>query len=148
MYLFIWLCQVLVAERRIFSFDIWNLVPWPRIKPGALYWEGKALATRLPGKSLQWFLEDKISSTWDLLRSHCFRHLPSANEAQIHISNLSVCQEFQAQMGYQLVWHLLLNTVKIELWLCLPVKPSPLPTLPHVSKEHPNSPDPSRQTHP
>ena len=33
-YLFIWLCWVLVAACRLFSCNIWDLVPWPRIEPG------------------------------------------------------------------------------------------------------------------
>ena len=32
-YLFIWLCQLLVTASRIFSCGIWDLVPWPGIKP-------------------------------------------------------------------------------------------------------------------
>ena len=38
--LFIWLCQVLVvsceflvAAYELFSFDMWDLVPWPGVKP-------------------------------------------------------------------------------------------------------------------
>ena len=32
-YLFIWLCQVFVLACRIFSCDVWDLVPWPGIEP-------------------------------------------------------------------------------------------------------------------
>ena len=32
-YLFIWLCQVLVAAYGIFSCSMWNLVPRPGVKP-------------------------------------------------------------------------------------------------------------------
>ena len=31
-YLFIWLCWILVVARRIFSCDMWDLVPWPGIE--------------------------------------------------------------------------------------------------------------------
>ena len=34
-YLFIWLQQVLVVARRIFSCSLWDLVPWPGIEPQA-----------------------------------------------------------------------------------------------------------------
>ena len=34
-YLCIWLCRVLVAACRIFSCSLWDLVPWPGIKPRA-----------------------------------------------------------------------------------------------------------------
>ena len=36
-YLFTWLIQVLVAALRIFDlrYGVWDLVPWPQIKPGS-----------------------------------------------------------------------------------------------------------------
>ena len=33
-YLFIWLCWVLVVACGIFSWGMWNLIPWPGIKSG------------------------------------------------------------------------------------------------------------------
>ena len=33
-YLFIWLCWILIPAHSIFSCGIWNLVPWPGIEPG------------------------------------------------------------------------------------------------------------------
>ena len=58
-YLFLWLCQILVAARGIFSCDtwtlscgMWNLVPWPGIEPWLPAPELGVLATGPPGKSL------------------------------------------------------------------------------------------------
>ena len=66
-YLFTWLCQILVAAhgifslivaRRIFSCSIqtlsrsmWGLVPWPRIAPESPAWVLWVLAMGPPGKS-------------------------------------------------------------------------------------------------
>ena len=33
LYVCIWLCQILVVTRGIFSCDLWDLVPWPEIEP-------------------------------------------------------------------------------------------------------------------
>ena len=35
-YLFMWLCQALVATHRIFSCGMWDLVLWPGFEPGPL----------------------------------------------------------------------------------------------------------------
>ena len=50
-YLFIWLCQVLVATLRlfiaacrIFSSGMWDLVPWPGIESGSLALEAHSLS--------------------------------------------------------------------------------------------------------
>ena len=41
-----WLCWVWLDS-------MWDLVPWPGIKPGPLHWEHRVLATGPPGKSLE-----------------------------------------------------------------------------------------------
>ena len=50
-YLCIWLCWVLVVEHGIFSCGIWDLVPWPGIKPSSPVLEHSVLTTGPPGKS-------------------------------------------------------------------------------------------------
>ena len=53
MFIFIWLCQVLVAACRIFSFKIWACgiqFPDQGSNPGPLHWELGVLATGPPGK--------------------------------------------------------------------------------------------------
>ena len=59
-YLFIWLCCVLVvargifvAECAIFSCGTWDLVPWPGIEPGPPALGARVLTTGPPGKSLK-----------------------------------------------------------------------------------------------
>ena len=62
-YVFIWLCQVLVAARRILDirdlfscansqFCVWAIVPRAGNEPGPLYWEHGARATGPQGESL------------------------------------------------------------------------------------------------
>ena len=60
--LFIWLHWVLVAAYGIFVCGMWDLVPWPGVKPrtptpptpaAALHWEHGILVTGLPEKSQQ-----------------------------------------------------------------------------------------------
>ena len=36
----------------IFSFGLWDLVPWPGLDLGPLYWECRVLVPGPPGKSL------------------------------------------------------------------------------------------------
>ena len=50
-YYFTWLCQVLDATCRIFSWGMWDLVSRPGIELGPLCWELRVLATESPGKS-------------------------------------------------------------------------------------------------
>ena len=72
-YLFIWLCQVLVATHRIFSCSMWDLVPWPGIEPRPLHWGHGVLHTGLPGKfptlPLKWKCSSGLPSTCQLLSS-------------------------------------------------------------------------------
>ena len=55
-YIFIWLCQVLVVANKIFSCTTWDLVPLLGNEPGGsiqcLCWGHGVLATGPPGKSL------------------------------------------------------------------------------------------------
>ena len=51
---------VLVVVCSIFSWDTWDLVPWPGIKPGPLQWEHSVLATGLPGEPLASFFEHNV----------------------------------------------------------------------------------------
>ena len=59
MYLFIWLCRILVVPCTIFYLhcSMWALVPWPRIELGPLHWEHRVLVTESQG-SLLWDLID------------------------------------------------------------------------------------------
>ena len=49
--LFIWLHWVLLAAYGTFGWVMWDLVPWPGIKPGPLHWELGILAIGPTGKS-------------------------------------------------------------------------------------------------
>ena len=50
-YLCIWLCWVLVVAHGIFSCGIWDLVPWPGIKPSSPVLEHSVWASGPPGRS-------------------------------------------------------------------------------------------------
>ena len=61
-YLFIWLCQVLIAAHGIFDLcckvwslncSMWDLIPWPGMEPGPLHCQHGVLATGSSGKYLK-----------------------------------------------------------------------------------------------
>ena len=60
-FLFIYLtAPALSCSSRIFSCNMWDLVPWPGIKLCPLHWELRVLATGPPGKSLSNLLPHKL----------------------------------------------------------------------------------------
>ena len=50
------------------SWGVWDLVPWPRIKPGPLHWDHGVLATGPPEKSLFPFFKTTIISPFNLVQ--------------------------------------------------------------------------------
>ena len=46
----LWLCGIFSCGMHIPSYGMWDLVPWPRIKPGPPALEAQGLATGKPGK--------------------------------------------------------------------------------------------------
>ena len=64
----IYLC---ISLYQILSCGMWDLVPWPVIKPRALHWEDRALPIGPPGKFLVDFNWWKIAHMW---KPACHRH--------------------------------------------------------------------------
>ena len=68
-YLFIWLCWVLVSG--IFWCGMWDLVPWQGIEPGSLHWEHRVLATGPRGSPGSFFSSVQFSSVTQSCPTHC-----------------------------------------------------------------------------
>ena len=49
--IFIWLHQVIAVACKLLVAVMWDLVPWPRMKPHSVHGECRILATGPPGKS-------------------------------------------------------------------------------------------------
>ena len=49
--IFIWLHQVIAVACKLLVAVMWDLVPWPRMKPHSVHWECRILATGPPRKS-------------------------------------------------------------------------------------------------
>ena len=56
-YFLIWLCQASVVACRVFSCNMWDLVPLPEVEPKPHILECGVLATRPAGKSWKIFLK-------------------------------------------------------------------------------------------
>ena len=101
-YLFIWLCWVLVAAGGIFvvvcgiftvacgifSCSMRALVPWAGIEPGPLHWEYGVLNAGPPGKSQEWFL----LCTFSFLKS-VFKFSNHLREVDVPCTDLSTKRE-------------------------------------------------------
>ena len=76
LFLFIWLCQVLVLEHGIFNLhcDMWDLVPWPGVEPRSPALGALSLSHWPPGESpvSLMFIFYLISPYWPFSSLHVF----------------------------------------------------------------------------
>ena len=93
-YIFIWLCQILVATHRTFSCAYELLVmacgiqfPDQALNPGPLHWELRGLATGPPGRSLQLILSVQFSGI-----NTDRQHSPCCTITTIQVQNFSSSQ--------------------------------------------------------
>ena len=130
-YLFIWLCWVLVASRRIFSCGMWDLVPRPGIEPGLPALGAWSLYYWTPGKlifvNLHWkFFKKKKKKSLNLLKRH-----------RVVTSLVVQCLGLSALNTGALVWSLVR---KLDPTCCNQELRVQMPLIPHTATKIPYAP--------